>query len=250
MAEGEDFPTRTDRFYGGRLLLRQPARGYRAGIDPILLAASVPAAAGDTVLDVGCGVGTAGLCLLARRGDVSVTALELQPALAALARTNAEDNGLADRLSVVEGDLLCPPEALRGRHFDHVVTNPPWHPATATRRPATASKSIGHVEGAAGLEEWLRAAARFVGPHGTLSVIHRADRLGDLLSGLAGRGLGEVRVLPLWPKAGQAAGRVVVRARRGSRAPLELLPGLVLHDEDGRYTAQADDVLRGSSTLP
>ncbi|CAA7620548.1 tRNA1(Val) (adenine(37)-N6)-methyltransferase [Magnetospirillum sp. UT-4] len=241
--------TTTDHFLGGRLVIAQPVRGYRAGSDPLFLAAAVTAQAGETALDLGCGVGTAALALLARAAGVRATGLELQPELAALARRNAEANGLADRFRVVEGCLGTPPPELKGAAFHHVLTNPPWYEPGSVQDPEADSKRIGHVEGEVDLAAWLAAALRRVRPRGHLWVVHRADRLGDILAALAPLRVGGVRVFPLWPKAGQPATRVVVAARKDVRTPLEVLPGLVLHHADGSYTAGAESVLRGASPL-
>ncbi|MBI5165851.1 MAG: methyltransferase [Magnetospirillum sp.] len=247
MPVGESFPTSLDRFLGGRVAIRQPVDGFRAGGDAMLLAAAVAAKAGESVLDLGCGVGTAGLCLLARLPEVRVVGLELQPELAALARANVLDNGAEGKFAVVEGDLAAPPDF--GRGFDHVMTNPPWWVPGTTRAPRTDIKAVAHVEGEIDLSAWLKAALKLLKGKGRLTVIHRADRLGDLLAAIDGLDLGAVRVLPLWPKPGRAAIRVVVTARKGMRSPLELLPGLILHHADGRYTAAADAVLREAGAL-
>lgn len=235
--------TTTDYFLGGRLVIRQPRAGYRAGSDPVFLAATVVNSAA-TVLDIGAGVGTAGLCVATRLAGVTVTALEMQSDLAQLAVVNAQANGLEARFRVICASLTDRPHALRGRVFDQVVTNPPWYPAGTISPPAQAGKAIGHLEGRADLGEWLRLALRHVRPKGRLLVVHRGDRLGDILTALAPLPVGEIRVLPLWPKAGGAAGRVVVAACKDSRAPMALLPGLVLHQDDGTYTPQAEAVLR------
>ncbi|MGE5548575.1 MAG: tRNA1(Val) (adenine(37)-N6)-methyltransferase [Solirubrobacterales bacterium] len=247
MLTGGDDPTTCDRFLGGRLTVRQPAEGYRAGSDPVFLAATVPARANDRVLDLGCGVGTAGLCLLARVAGVTVTGLELQPGLAALARANAAENHLVERLTVVEGSLTDPPDL--GPGFDHVITNPPWYEAGTVNRPRTATKAIGHVEGDVDLGAWLKAAVGYLKPKGRLFVIHRADRLGDILAALGRCPVGAVRVLPLWPRAGKPAIRVIVSARRNARTPLEMLPGVVLHREGGGYSDIAEAVLRHGAAL-
>jgi tRNA1(Val) A37 N6-methylase TrmN6 len=244
MLPEEPFATSDDRLLGGRVRLRQPLHGYRAAIDPVLLAAAVPAVEGDSVLDLGCGVGAAALCLLARLTGVRVTGLEVQPELAALARENAASNGFADRFTVVEGSLLAPPPLVQDG-YDHVMTNPPFlAEGSGTRAPVLSKATANMEEGEVDLGAWIKAAAKLLRPKGRLALIHRADRLGEVLNALGRRGLGEVRVLPLWPRAGRPAGRVIVTARKGVRTPLELLPGLVLHGEGGAYTEAAEAVLR------
>lgn len=244
MAEVASLSVTHDQLLGGRVKLAQPAEGYRAAIDPVLLAAAAPAAFQGSVLDLGCGVGAAALCLLVRLPGVAVTGLELQPALAALARDNAAANGVADRFRVEEGSLLAPPPGLAARRFDLVMTNPPYVAAGRGTVPPGAIKAAANVEGEADLAAWIRAAIGFLAPKGRLAVIHRADRLADLLAALRGRNMGAIRVVPLWPKAGRPAGRVVVTARQGARTPLELAPGLVLHRDDGSYAEAAELILR------
>ncbi len=248
MLADEDFATTEDHFLGGRLVIRQPQDGYRAGSDPMFLAAAVPARAGEAVLDLGCGVGTASLCLLARVEGVRAVGLELQPGLAGLARANAAANGFAERFQVVEGCLTEPPEGAPYHHFDHVITNPPWYEPGTIRPPSAQSKAIGHMEEVE-LAQWLKQAVRFLKPKGRLFVVHRADRLGDILAGLHPLKVGEVRVFPLWPKAGKAATRVVVAARKDAKTPLEVQPGLLLHHPDGGYTDKADAILRHGTAL-
>ena len=234
-----------DRLLDDRVRLRQPAAGYRAAIDPVFLAAAVPDKAGR-VLDLGCGVGTAALCLLARLPEARATGLELQPHLAALARDNAALNGWSERFNVVEGDLATSGLLPEGG-FDEVICNPPHHKAEMTAAPEAAKAKATHEESAS-LDDWVSAALRQARPKGAVTFIHRADRLGDLLAALAGRAGGTV-VFPLWPKAGAPARRVLLRAIKGSRAPLTLAAGLVLHEDDGRFTAAAEEVLRGGAGL-
>ncbi len=244
MPAGEDFPTTLDHFLGGRLALRQPVVGYRAGSDPVFLAAAVTAEIGQTVLDLGSGIGTAGLCLLSRVADIIVTGLELQPELAGLALANAVENGLADRYRVIQGCLTSRPQELRGVTFDHVITNPPWYEPGTIQAPRADSKAIGHLEGDADLATWLKAAVKYLRPKGQLWVIHRADHVGRILAGLEGLKVGEIKVVPIWPKTDRAATRVLVTARKDSKAPLEMLPGLLAHHDDGSYTDAAQAILR------
>lgn len=240
-----------DGFLGGRLMLWQPCQGYRAATDPVFLAAFVPARPGESALDLGCGVGAAGLCLARRVGSLDLHGLEIQPDYAALARRNAADNGLA--MAVHEGDLRRPPAALRARVFDHVLMNPPYHPSDGPGS-ADPGRDRAHREGVAGLGDWIAAGLRRLRPGGSLAVIHRADRLGAILAGLEGPA-GSIEVLPVAPRAGRAAGRVLVRARKGSRAPLRLYPAFTVHagsthvSDESDYTALASNVLRDMKEL-
>ena len=240
-----------DRLLGGRVRLLQAARGYRVAIDPVILAAAVPARAGEAVLDLGCGSGAAALCLLARVPGVEATGLECDPAAAALARDNAAANGVGDRFRVLEGELLAPPPALRAARFDHVLLNPPYLDPARARLPEDPDRRRSHGEAAAGLADWLDLGLRRLRDDGSLSVIHRAERLDEILAALAGRAGGAV-VFPLWPGGAEAkpAKRILLRARKGSRAPLSLHPGLVLHRPDGGFTTAAEAVLRDAAPLP
>ncbi|MSP49202.1 MAG: methyltransferase domain-containing protein [Alphaproteobacteria bacterium] len=236
MAEG----LTEDRLLGGRVRLRQPRDGYRAAIDPVLLAAAVRARPGERVLDLGTGAGAAALCLMARVEDLTVVGLEVDPTTAALARENAALNG-RDRFTVRDGDVTRLPAGLRG--FDRAMVNPPFLEAGRADPPPDPGRRRAHVD-ADGLDAWVEAALKAVSPGGAVTFIQRADRLADLLTLLQGRA-GGIVVAPLWPKAGEAAKRVIVEARAGVRTPLRLLPGLVLHAPDGRYTEPAEAILRG-----
>jgi tRNA1(Val) A37 N6-methylase TrmN6 len=233
--------------------LRQPRDGARVAIDPIFLAAAVPAEPGQTVLDIGVGSGAASLCLAARVPECRVVGLELQPDLALLAGENAALNGMADRVTVLAGDLLRPPPGLAPGGFDHVMANPPFLERGRVSPPPNPAKEAAAVEGEAGLVDWVRFALKMARPKGSVTFVHRADRIDALLGHLAGRSdadrAGGVVVFPLWPKAGRDAGRVLVRARKQSIAPARLSAGLVLHEADGSFTEAAEAVLREGRAL-
>ncbi len=224
-----------DGFLGGALIIRQPKAGYRAGVDPVFLAAAVPAGAGQSVLELGCGAGVASLCLGRRVPGLLLTGLELQDDYADLACRNAAENGIA--LDVVKGDVAAMPSALRARRFDHVIANPPYYrrgsgtPARDPGREAALGESVA-------LDVWVGAALKRLAPGGWLTLIQRADRLPDLLTALGG-GAG-VTVLPLAPRVGRDAALVIVQARRGGRAAFRLLAPVVLH-EGARHLADGDD---------
>jgi tRNA1(Val) A37 N6-methylase TrmN6 len=243
-----DLPVSEDALMGGRIRLRQPLAGYRVAIDPVLLAAAVPAAEGDNVLDIGCGVGAASLCLAARIEHCRITGLDAQVGLARLANDNAALNGVADRVVAIAGDLLRPPPRLAPGSFAHVMANPPFLERGAASLPPDPRKAAANVEGEADLAAWLGFALAMLRPKGSLTFIHRPDRLEHLLAGLAGRA-GEIVLFPLWAGAGKPAKRLILRARKGVATPTRLAPGLVLHESDGRFTAAADAVLRGGAAL-
>lgn len=243
----EGLETTVDPLLGGRLQLEQPRQGYRVAIDPVLLAAACPAGGGDLVLDAGCGTGAAALCLAARVVGVRLLGLELQPLHAALARANAARNGFAGSFSVLEGDLARPPKTALVE-ADHVLSNPPFAAAGAHTSAAEPARAIAHGESSLELEGWVAACLRRARSGGSLTLIHTAGRLDAILAALSGKA-GAVEILPLWPRAGVEARRVIVRARKGGRSPARLLPGLVLHREDGSFTEAAEAVLRHGAPL-
>jgi tRNA1(Val) A37 N6-methylase TrmN6 len=232
-----------DRFLDGRVAVRQFAQGFRSGLDAVMLAAAVPAEGDDDVLELGSGAGVASLCLGARCTSARITGIDILAQLVDLANANARANRMESRVSFAAGDALAPPNELR-RDFDHVFVNPPFHDQEGeTSQNAERAVALGD-EGR--LSEWLTSGLRRVRSQGTLSIVLRADRLGEALAHLPERG---IVLLPLWPRSGEPAKRVIVQVRKDSRAPLTFLPGLVLHEGDGRYTAAADAVLRGGGSL-
>jgi tRNA1(Val) A37 N6-methylase TrmN6 len=237
-----------DLLLGGRLRLRQPTSGYRVAIDPVFLAAAVPAGPRDAVLDVGCGVGAAALCLAARVPGCRVTGVEVQRDLVRLAGDNVVLNELTAQVSVMQGDLLNLPPRLAPGAFDHVMANPPFLEAGSATAPPDPGKATANVEGTANLAAWVRIALAMVRAKGSLTLIHRADRLEAVLALLAGKA-GEITLYPLWPGGGKPAKRVIIRARKQIASPTRLLAGMVLHEDGGRFTASADAVLRDAAGL-
>ena len=240
--------TTEDLFLGSRIRLRQPINGDRAAIDPVFLAASVPAEGQDQVLDLGCGSGAAMLCLATRLPQARIFGLDLQRELVRLAGDNIALNGMAGRLSVMIGDLLQPPPRLSPGSFDHVMANPPFLPRGQGTEAPNPAKAKAHVEGEANLGDWVRFALSMCKAKGSVTFIHRADRIDALLGQIAGRA-SEVVVFPLWAGVGRPASRILVRARKQVAAPARLASGLVLHEPDGRFTAEAEAVLRGGQAL-
>ena len=239
-----------DRLLDGRVVVRQPKHGFRVAIDSVLLAAAVPAAEGERVLEPGAGIGGAALMLAARVPGCRVVGFEAQRSLVSIAGENIRLNAMNDRVEIMVGEIAAPPSRLALGAFDHVMMNPPFQQAGRARMPADASRAASHVEGGAGLEDWIAFGVSMLRGSGTLTLVHRADRLADVLAALDGRA-GGVVVFPFWPRADRSpAGRIVVRARRGAAAPLRLSPGLVLHEADGGFTPEADRILRGASLDP
>lgn len=236
--------TTKDRILDGKVILNQPKDGYRAAVDPVLLAAAIRAESGERALDLGCGVGAAMLCLGTRVEGLKIDGLELQSHLAELARTNIAANGYEDRMRVFDGDLLAPTDDLKAEGYAHVFANPPYMSGDRGNHPPNESKKVAHVEGDADLEDWVDAALKFCRPKGSVTFIQRADRLAELLIGLEGRA-GEITVFPLWPKEDENSNRVIVRARKGIKSPMQLMNGLTLHNDDGSYTERADAALKG-----
>jgi len=241
-----------DAVLGGRLRLRQSIRGHRVGHDAILLAAAVPARTGETVVDLGAGVGAAGLAVAVRVGGIKLTLVELAPQLAALAAENTRLNGLSAQIATL--DVVAPARAfaaagLRPEQAARVMMNPPFNDSARQRASPDRGRRLAHAAPRATLVAWTKSAARLLRPRGTLSLIWRADGLGDVLEALK-PAFGAAAVLPIYAKPAERAIRVLVRATKASRAPLQLLPGLVLHDQAGRATAAADAILRAGEALP
>jgi tRNA1(Val) A37 N6-methylase TrmN6 len=235
----------------GRVRLQQTPDGYRAGMDAALLAAACDAGAGDLVLEAGCGVGAALLAAAVRRPAARFVGVEQDAAALKLAVANITLNRLEVRVAARTGNVEAPlkESGLTPGVFDAALANPPFFDdERALRGPAPAKRGAWITEG--GLAAWVDFLSRAVREKGSITLIHRADRLGDLLVLLAHRS-GSFQVRPVHPFADAPASRILVRAVRGGRAPLQLLPGLVLHPREGaKHTPEAEAVLRGETDLP
>ena len=237
-----------DLVLGGRVRLRQPAAGYRSGLDAALLAAACDSRAGQSVLDVGCGVGGALLAAAVRRPECCFTGLERDLAARALAEENVVLNGLEARVHVVAGDVEQGFRALGLSVFDAAMANPPFFDDPAALRGPTPARRGAYIADG-GLAAWTAFLLKAVREGGSLTLIHRADRLGDILALLAPKA-GSFRIRPIHPFADQPAKRVLVRAIKTGKAPLTLLPPLVLHDRaGGKHTTETEAILRGEVGL-
>lgn len=228
--------------------LLQPEGGFCTSLDSVMLAAACPARAGDHVLDMGCGVGGAGFCVLRRVTDTRLTGVEIQPDYAGLARQNiALNDWAAGRVEIACADIR---NFVSKHRFDHVICNPPYLDAgTHTRAPEDhKAVALGHSDADMDVKTWIDAGFTHLKSRGSLTIIHRADALDKIIQAL-GRRFGAVTVIPLWPHAGEAARRVIVRAVKDSKTPAALHAGLVLHQENGDYTPAADAILRSGAPL-
>ncbi len=242
-----------DAILGGALTIRQPRRGHRVGHDAILLAAATPARAGEHVIELGAGVGAAGLALARRVPELTVTLVELDRELAEFAAKNAELNHLSANVRALALDATAPARTFAAAGLApgiaaRVLMNPPFNDPARQKVSPNEARRLAHAAAPDVLATWVRRAALLLAPSGTLTLVWRADGLGDVLAAL-GRGFGGVMVMPVHGKPDAAAIRILVRATKASRAPLSLLPGLTLNDAQGRPTPEAQAVLRGLSIL-
>jgi tRNA1(Val) A37 N6-methylase TrmN6 len=281
--------TSTDYLLDGRVKITQSPGGYRAGLDAVLLAAACPAKSKDSVLDLGCGAGAAGLCLAARVKDIHITGIEIQPEQAELAKLNFQQNGFPLSLdglnACVQGGAHAPgeggaskaaqhsstplirpfgapsPSREKGKfeiitaditeyefpsdHFNHVILNPPYHDADQHMPPENAARATAFMAGDIGA--WITAARRTVKTHGSVTIIHRADAVMEILAQM--QNFGAVEIIPLWPRAGLDASRIIIRAIKGRKTPPRLRPGITLHTADGSETAELRNILRSGDSI-
>jgi tRNA1Val (adenine37-N6)-methyltransferase len=230
---------------GGRVAYRQPASGFRSGIEPILLAASIPARPGERVLEAGSGAGAALLCLVHRVPNVSATGVELQPAMAALAATNARANGFGD-IDIVSDRIETVPLT---QPFDHAMANPPYHPTDGSTSP-NVDRETAKRGSEALIRRWIGRLGAALRRRGSLTLILPAAMVPACLSAMTDSRCPCTAILPLWPKPGRPAKLVLVRGIKDARAPMQILPGLLLHRPDGSYSAAAQAILTDAAALP
>jgi tRNA1(Val) A37 N6-methylase TrmN6 len=241
-----------DAFLGGQLRLRQPKSGHRAGHDAMLLAAATPARSGDRVVDLGAGVGAAGLAIAKRVAGIELFLVEIDAALASVARGNAVANAIAADVIVLDVTSAAETFAAAGLSpdsVDVVLMNPPFNDPARHRASPDRSRAVAHVSTAATLGKWIHAARRILRSGGALTLIWRADGLVEVLTALA-PGFGSLAIQPVHGDPKMPAIRVLIRATKGGKAPLQIYPALMLNDESALPNKQVTDVLAGKGVLP
>lgn len=228
-------------------LLQPPEGGFRTSLDSVMLAAACPARSGDHVLDAGCGVGGASFCLLWRVAGLRLTGIDWEETYIKLANSNIELNSAAYQVQFEQIDIR---EYAQGAVFDHVMMNPPYLEAGRhTPSPdEIRAQANGHQSHDLSLDDWIKAAHRLVKSNGSLTIIYPAHGTDKIIHAL-GRKFGAVEIVPLWPKTGVEAKRVIIRAIKDRQTPARILPGIVLHEADGAYTSAAEKILRNGAMI-
>lgn len=243
-----DLCTTDDEFLGGRIKLVQPIDGYRAGIDPIFLAASIKPKENENILDVGCGVGAAAIALATRCSNVKVIGIEIQHDLVELALYNVNRNHLNHCIEIVKGDVLAPPDQLASGSFDHIMTNPPYYQEKNSKASPHPGKAQANTEMAVSLRQWINFCWIMLKPKGTFTMIHRAERLGEILALLENK-IGELIIYPLWPNPDKGAKRIIIQGRKNVKGDIRLASGMILHGGGNKYTSEGEAILRHAEPL-
>ena len=230
-----------DDFLGGKIKIYQPLKGYRGGIDPVLLASSVAPKPNANILEVGSGTGIATLCLASRIDALSITGIEKQKELYELAIKSAEFNNLESKVKFINQDITLIKNEIKKASFDYVITNPPYH--FANYPSPNNSIATANAETTANLEFWLKFCIKMLKHKGTFIMIFNAERIDEIMKHLYGK-LGGITIAPIWSKQGQDAKRIIIKGRKGIKSPTAIEAGLVLHNETGEFTSKANDILR------
>ena len=235
---------------GGKIKLLQPQDGFRASLDSVMVAAACPAQDGDRVLDMGCGAGSASFCLLYRVNGCYLCGVDIQESCVKMAAQNAVLNNVSERSDFVHCDINQFEVSRPDERFDHIICNPPYLETGTYLTSPTEEKAIalGHRDQDVSIEVWIKHAHRLLKSRGSLTLIQRSDMLDDIIQAM-GKRFGKIDVIPLWPKTGKISKRVIIRAVKDRRSPLTMYPGIVLHEEDGSYTAQANEILKEAGSL-
>lgn len=231
---------------GKRIELEQHEGGFQTSIDAVLLAAACPAKSGDHILDLGCGVGSAGLCVLRRVEGTQLTGIDIQDDVLRLAKENAKRNDMGDRADFIQTDV----KTFERLAFDHVICNPPYLSAGDFNTPPSPSKAtaVSAELGETTLKDWVTCAFQCLKGQGSLTIIHRADQTDAIIHAM-GKRFGAVEIIPLWPKSGVDAKRVIIRAHKHRKSAASFYAGITIHDEEGAYTAEAENILRGMAAI-
>lgn len=238
--------TETIEILGKRLTLVHLPNGFKTSMDSVLLAAACPVQANERLLDMGCGVGGAGFCVLARVGGVFLTGVDIQEAQIELAMKNADKNQF-ENTEFVASDII---NFKREKEFHHIIMNPPYLDAGKHLRSPHPEKAtaMGHEENTHSIKEWIDVAHFNLKSNGTLTIIHRADQIDEIIR-VMGKRFGAIEVIPLWPKMGISAKRVIIRAIKDRRSPSVLHSGITLHEDSGEYTCEANNILKEAKGL-
>lgn len=231
---------------GKSLELLQQEDGFKTSIDAVLLAAACPAKKGETLLDLGCGVGSAAFCALKRVPETTLTGIDILPEAIAIADQNAIRNGMAERSTFTCIDI----RDFEDMSFDHVICNPPYLDAGGHLRSPSAAKAtaMGFGEDDIDLKDWVDCAYRNIKGQGSLTMVHRADMVDEIIRAM-GKRFGAIEIIPLWPKAGVDAKRAIIRAIKNRKSKARIHAGIMLHTEDGGYTSQAEKILRDMQAI-
>ena len=237
-----------DMILGGQLHLAQPEKGFRFGTDSILAAAAVPVKPGNSILDMGCGVGVIAACVGVRCPETDITAVDVSDNMVQFARWNVIAQNLTDRISVIRGNIASALPNIADGTFDHVVFNPPYFECDQHQSAHGDGRKLARQGGGIPLALWFKAARRYVRPGGSITLVLRASRMAEILKHIS-IGAGSIEVFPFLPKSGNRAKTIIVRAFKGSNGPLVLNAGVVLHNDDGSPTREADRLLRDGHSL-